>query len=284
MIIFEVTATLFLMLEVAAPLGVADAVEGGVLGEATEGGFVGLGELFQFGFAGIGEGDGNGGLIVIGTGQLADVAAEDITAGVERRRQFGCTVLDGVVGGAATGIDLVRDLPFPADNGVVRTGIDTTAAVAAAVGQRGVIAVALGSGNEFADIAIGAPLRIDQQGVLAKPSQPCTLRPVTVADGGGIDKGTCREVRITFRNTFHQLVQHPFQAFVIVLAIGVLRNAVGTLHAAVGFVGQQDRNDTAGPFDQQTRILPLIGMALHIVHVGMETGGEPLLQREFVLR
>ena len=76
--------------EVAAPLGIADAVEGGVLGETAEGGFVGLGELLQRGFAVVGEGNGSGGLIVIGTGQLADVAAEDITAGVERRRQFGC--------------------------------------------------------------------------------------------------------------------------------------------------------------------------------------------------
>ena len=120
--------------KVAAPLGITDAVEGGVLGEAAESGFVGLGELFQRGFAVVGEGYGSGGLLVVGTRQLADVAAEDITAGVERRGQFGSTVLDGVVGGAATGIDLVSALPFPADNGMVRTGIDTTAAVATAVG------------------------------------------------------------------------------------------------------------------------------------------------------
>lgn len=64
--------------EVAEPLGMFYAVEGGVLGGAAEGSGVGIGEGFQLGFALVGEGIAHCGCLVVGAGKLADVAAEGI--------------------------------------------------------------------------------------------------------------------------------------------------------------------------------------------------------------
>ena len=66
------------MAEVAEPLWMFYAVEGGVLGGAAEGGGVSIGESFQLGFALVGEGIAHCGCLVVWTDELAAVAAEGI--------------------------------------------------------------------------------------------------------------------------------------------------------------------------------------------------------------
>ena len=93
------------MAEVAEPLGVFYAVEGGVLGSMAEGGRVSIGEGFQLGFALVGEGIAHCGGLVVGAYKLADVAAEGIAGEVYVGRQGLGTVLDGVVGGTPVGVE-----------------------------------------------------------------------------------------------------------------------------------------------------------------------------------
>lgn len=141
---------------IAAPLGVADAVEGRVFGEAAEGGGVGFGKGFELGFALGGEGVADGGLPVVGADELAAVAAKGIAGEADVGREGFGTVFDGVVGGAACGVEQGDVGVGGVGDGVVGAGVDTGVAVGAAVGEGGVVVVGGGGGDEFADVAVAA--------------------------------------------------------------------------------------------------------------------------------
>ena len=75
-----------------------------MFGKVSEGGFVGVRKGFELAFAFIIEMIGRGCLSVVGADGLADVASKGVAACVKVGWQGVVAVLDGVVGGASTGV------------------------------------------------------------------------------------------------------------------------------------------------------------------------------------
>ena len=119
---------------------------------------------------------------------------------------------------------------------MVWAGGDTGAAVATAVLYRGVVAVGRVGGDELANVAVGAKDGIDKEGVAAYPAKTGTAGPLLVADGDGVDTELGFEVGVPLADGRDELVEHPFDAFVVVLAIGILRYA-GFSHTVLHGLG-----------------------------------------------
>lgn len=136
------------------PLGMADAVEGGVLGGVFEGGWVGDSKGFQLCFALVGEGVAHFGGLIVGTDELADVAAEGIAGEFYVVGEVVSSILNGMVRGAAVGVEQWDMGLGGLGQGLVGTCFDTCMAVAATVLYRGVVLVGRVGGNEFADVTV----------------------------------------------------------------------------------------------------------------------------------
>ena len=131
---------------------------------------------------------------------------------------------------------------------MVWAGVDTGVAVAAAVLYRGVVAVGRGGGDELANVAVGAKDGIDKEGVAPYPAKAGTTGPLLVADGDGVDTGLGFEVGVSLSDGSNELVEHPFEALVVVFAIGILRYAGSrntALHGLGGLVAREEYNDTS---------------------------------------
>ena len=131
---------------------------------------------------------------------------------------------------------------------MVWAGGDTGAAVAAAVLYRGVVAVGRGEGDEFANVAVGAKDGIDKEGVAPYPAKTGTTGPLLVADGDCVDTGLGFKVGVPLTDGSNELEKHPFDALVVVLAIGILCYAGSrdtVLHGLGGLVAREEHNDTS---------------------------------------
>ena len=123
---------------------------------------------------------------------------------------------------------------------------------------------------------------MDKKRVAPYPAQAGADGPVAVADGSSVDKGTALEVGTTFLDGRHKTEHHPFEARMIVFAVGVLGYFCRSLHLAVGLVGQYERYYRLRPFDQQPRVATHFGVAFHIVHIGLTASIEPFVERVFL--
>lgn len=104
---------------------------------------------------------------VEGAGELTEVAPEGVAAGVDVGGQ-GPLDVGGVVGGAAVEVEHGRAL---GGEGAVGAGGDAAVAGSAAVsGERGVVGVAIGGGDNLAEVDPGAKTGSDEQCVAANPS------------------------------------------------------------------------------------------------------------------
>ena len=131
---------------------------------------------------------------------------------------------------------------------MIWAGVDTGSAVVTAVLYRGVVAVGRGGGDKLADVAVGAKDGIDKEGVAPYPAKTGTTGPLLVADGDGVDTGLGFEVGVPLTDGSNELEKHPFDALVVVLAIGILRNA-GSRHTALhglgGLVAREEHYNTS---------------------------------------
>ena len=131
---------------------------------------------------------------------------------------------------------------------MVWAGGDTGAAVAAAVLYRGVVAVGRGGGDELANVAVGAKDGIDKEGVAPYPAKTGAVGPLLVADGDSVDTGLGFKVGVPLTDGSNELEKHPFDALVVVFAIGILRYAGSrdtVLHGLGGLVAREEHDDTS---------------------------------------
>lgn len=139
----------------------------------------------------------HGGCLVVWADELAAVAPEGITGEFDVGREGISTVFDGVVGGAATGIDLgAPGRQWAGDDGLIGAGLKTAVAGATAVGQRTVVGIGGEGDHQFADVAVGAEVGIDEECVFSPPSETGLDCPIFIADGGCVDKGAPLEAGI----------------------------------------------------------------------------------------
>lgn len=263
------------MLQVALPLGVFYPVDGRMAGAPAELCGVGLGEGLKFADTLVGDFYRGGHVFVVRTHHLAAVAAEAVAVERERGGELGGAVFDGVVRDASAAIEsLVVEC-------VVGTGLEAQRAAVASVGYRRVVVVEGRCGDQFCHVAVAAIGGVDEQGVLSYPSQSGLGSPQLVADGYGIDAGLGLEGGAALAYEGYQTEEHLSDAFVVVLAIGILGYAMGTLHGLRGLVAYEEADDGLGSFDQQPGVAPHLDVLFHKLHVALAPQAEPRSEPRF---
>ena len=216
---------------------------------------------------------GGQGVGIVRTDFLADVATEDVAGQTLRVGQGVVTVLDGVVGGALGSVEHITS--FDTLQGLVGAGLDTKGTGAAAVGERVVVGIDGGVGHEFAEVAEAAVGGAYEEGVASNPAEAGGGSPAFVGDRGGIDEGTGIEVGVTLLDESNHLEKHTLDDEVVVVAVGVACDFVRAFDGAGGLVGEQNGDDAFGAGVKELGVDTLVGVALHILHIGVVAVGEP---------
>lgn len=177
--------------------------------------------------------------------------------------------MGGVVGGAVPHVEHGQPV---GGEGVVGAGIDAEAAVGAARGRRGVVAVALLGGDDLAQVDPCAPAGRDEERVVPDPAQAGAGGPVLVADGDGVAAGLPVDAQ-----PLTQAEEHFFDHGMVLAALGIGGHAVVTL--GVGRpIGADHADDAPCPFDQQAGVHPFLDVAFHVAEVAVPATPNPLAQ------
>ena len=185
----------------------------------------------------------------------------------------GALVLDGEERDATAGVELVRG-----GDGLRGAGIDAARAFPAAVGQRNV-GIQFKRGENDRKEKPGAELRVDAHGALAVPRNAAGGCPVTLENGSAVDKAALLAARF-----FHPGGEH-FQAraqhFVVIVTPRVAGDAPcagGGWRVLVEIVGGENES-RLGAGEQAARIGAVLGRALHPLHGGLVSFGQPIGER-----
>ena len=215
----------------------------------------------------VAEVDGGGCVGVVWTDFLADVAAEDVAGEALGVWQGVVAVLDGVVCGALGCVEHITSLDEL--EGLIGAGADAEGAGAAVVVEWGVVGVDWGVGQEFAEVAEAAVGGAYEEGVAADPAEAGGGGPVFVGDGCGVDEGSGVEAGVTVLDECYHLEEHVLDDVVVVVGVGVACDFVWALDGLGGFVGEEDGDDALGAGVEEAGVGAFVGVALHVVHVGV---------------
>jgi len=233
---------------------------------------------------------GHAGKLVPGAGKLAVVAAIDAIAH-ERSQRHGnaAAMLDGQVGDAAPGIELVRR-----DDRLRGADVDaasTTAAVLVARCIRRHARLQRQVGQNLAEEKQGTGLPRQQQRVLATPAQARLARQLHLQQRRRVGADPVAVRADLLADARGQLLQPLAQHLVIVAATRVdgdhcllrLRQprglAINPVSAIMAWPIIQPRaDDPCRTRQQEPGIGPQVPVARHVVHVAVAAGIEPGLQ------
>ncbi len=222
---------------------------------------------------------------VPGTDQLAIVAA--VNAVAEQWPQFernAAAQFDGEIGNAASRVELLR-----ADDGLRGAYFNAAHARAAMIGRRRVHRQGQ-VGEQLAEKKPGARTRIEQVGVLADPAESGIARQGFFQHRGRVDKCAVTEGADRFTDSIGEFLQSIAHQLVVIATQRVTRYVTksGVIEHLPGIVRRgrvvvhAHRYDAYGSWMQFGRPTAFDAVTLHVIHVAVVPGSEPVQQMRLV--
>ena len=132
------------------------------------------------------------------------------------------------------------------DECVVRAGVEAAVARATLRGDRCIVTVELERSDEFADEAVGAEGRANEERVAADPAEAGASRPELVGYRSRVNEWAGREIGVERLNLVKELEKHALHARVVVFAVGVLSDERRMGERLRRLVGEEERDDGFG--------------------------------------